>query len=73
MLARARCDVATLRSRALFRHRKATLATNLLGRLFGEELRRSKMIPHAFGERAVMQLMFAALLSVGILARHSDH
>ena len=36
--------------------------TNLLERLLGEERRRSKVIPHAFGERAVMKLMFAALL-----------
>ncbi|MCC7040333.1 MAG: IS256 family transposase [Burkholderiales bacterium] len=43
-------------------HRKATRTTNLLERLFGEERRRTKVIPHAFGERAVMKLMFAALL-----------
>ena len=43
-------------------HRKATRTTNLPERLFGEERRRSKVIPHAFGERAVMKLMFAALL-----------
>jgi len=43
-------------------HRKATRTTNLLERLFGEERRRSKVIPHAFGERAVMKLKFAALL-----------
>jgi transposase-like protein len=43
-------------------HRKATRTTNLLERLFGEERRRSKVIPHAFGERAVMKLMYAALL-----------
>ena len=36
--------------------------TNLLGRLFGEEQRRTKVIPHAFGERAVLQLMYAALI-----------
>jgi transposase-like protein len=43
-------------------HRKATRITNLLERLFSEEPRRSKVIPHAFGERAGMKLMFAALL-----------
>ena len=43
-------------------HRKATRTTNLLERLFGEERRRSKVIPHAFGERAVLKLMFAAVL-----------
>jgi len=41
---------------------KATRTTNLLERLFGEERRRSKVIPHAFGEQVVMKLMFAALL-----------
>jgi putative transposase len=36
--------------------------TNLLERLFGEERRRTKVIPHAFGERAVLKLMYPALL-----------
>jgi len=31
-------------------------------RLFGEERRRTKVIPHAFGERAVLKLMYAALI-----------
>lgn len=31
-------------------HRKAIRTTNLLERLFGEERRRTKIIPHAFGE-----------------------
>jgi hypothetical protein len=35
---------------------------NLLERLFGEERRRTKVIPHAFGERAVLKLMYAALI-----------
>ena len=43
-------------------HRRVTRTTNLLERLFGEERRRTKIIPHAFGERAVMKLMFAALM-----------
>ena len=34
----------------------------MLERLFGEERRRTKVIPHAFGERAVLKLMFAAML-----------
>jgi len=38
-------------------HRRAIRATNLLERLFGEERRRTKVIPHAFGERAVMDLL----------------
>lgn len=42
-------------------HRKAIRTPNLLERLFGEERRRTKTIPHAFGERAVLKLMFAAL------------
>jgi transposase-like protein len=43
-------------------HRRVTRTTNLLERLFGEERRRTKVIPHAFGERAVMKLMFAAII-----------
>src|SRR5438309_9999005 len=36
--------------------------TNLLERLFGEERRRTKVIPHALNERAVLKLMYAALI-----------
>ncbi|MBX6322422.1 MAG: transposase, partial [Rhodospirillaceae bacterium] len=36
--------------------------TNLLERLFGEERRRTKVIPHAFRERALLKLMYAALI-----------
>jgi putative transposase len=43
-------------------HRRATRTTNMLERLFGEERRRTKVIPHAFGERAVLKLMYAALI-----------
>lgn len=43
-------------------HRRAARTTNLLERLFGEERRRTKVIPHAFGERAVLKLMYAALI-----------
>jgi putative transposase len=43
-------------------HRRATRTTNMLERLFGEERRRTKIIPHAFGERAVLKLMYAALI-----------
>ena len=43
-------------------HRRAIRTTNLLERLFGEERRRTKIIPHAFGERAVLKLMYAALI-----------
>jgi transposase-like protein len=43
-------------------HRRAIRTTNLLERLFGEARRRTKVIPHAFGERAVLKLMYAALI-----------
>jgi transposase-like protein len=43
-------------------HRRATRTTNMLERLFGEQRRRTKVIPHAFGERAVLKLMYAALI-----------
>jgi transposase-like protein len=43
-------------------HRRVVRTTNLLERLFGEERRRTKVIPHAFGERAVLKLMYAALI-----------
>ena len=36
--------------------------TNLLERLFLEERRRTKIIPHAFGERPVLKLMYAAVI-----------
>jgi transposase-like protein len=44
------------------RHRRVIRTTNLLERLFLEERRRTKIIPHAFGERAVLKLMFAAVI-----------
>jgi len=34
----------------------------LLERLFGEARRRTKVIPPCFGERAVLKLMYAALI-----------
>ena len=43
-------------------HRRATRTTNMLERLFGEERRRTKVIPHAFGERPVLKLMYASLI-----------
>jgi putative transposase len=42
-------------------HRRAICTTNLLERLFVEERRRLKIIPNAFGEQAVLKLMFGAL------------
>jgi hypothetical protein len=41
-------------------HRRAIRTTNLLERLFVEERRRLKIIPNAFGEKAVIKLMFGA-------------
>jgi putative transposase len=43
-------------------HRRIARTTNLLERLFGEDRRRTKVIPHAFGEKPVLKLMFAALM-----------
>ncbi|MEW6125402.1 MAG: IS256 family transposase [Pseudomonadota bacterium] len=48
-------------------HRRTIRTTNLLERLFEEERRRTKTIPHAFGERAVLKLMYAAIIRA---ARH---
>jgi transposase-like protein len=48
-------------------HRRSIRTTNLLERLFEEERRRTKVIPHAFGERPLMKLMFAATI------RASEH
>ena len=43
-------------------HRRVIRTTNLLERLFGEERRRMKIVANAFGERAVLTLMYAALI-----------
>jgi putative transposase len=43
-------------------HRRAIRTTNLLERLFVEERRRLKIIPNAFGEKAVLKLVFGAML-----------
>ena len=48
--------------RFLLGHRRAIRTTNLLERLFGEARRRTKVIPHVFGERAVLKLIYAALI-----------
>ena len=53
------------RARAGDEARYAAWACHLLERLFGEERRRTKVIPHAFGERAVLKLMYAALMRAG--------
>ena len=43
-------------------HRRAIRTTNLLERLFVEERRRLKIIPNAFGEKAVLKLMFGTMI-----------
>ena len=43
-------------------HRRAIRTTNLLERLFVEECRRLKIIPNAFAEKAVLKLMFGAMI-----------
>lgn len=43
-------------------HRRAIRTTNLLERLFVEERRRLKIIPNAWGEKAVLKLMFGAMI-----------
>jgi transposase-like protein len=43
-------------------YRRALRTTNLLERLFLEERRRLKIIPHAFGEKAVLKLMYGAMI-----------
>ena len=55
-------DACIVRLRFPLAHRRSIRTTNLLERLFGEERRPNKAIPHAFGERAVLKLMYAALI-----------
>jgi transposase-like protein len=55
-------EACTAHLRFPLRHRKAIRTTNLLERLFLEERRRTKIIPHAFGERPVLKLMYAAVI-----------
>ena len=42
-------------------HRKNVRTTNLIERSFGEEKRRSKVIPRFFNEKSALKLAFAAL------------
>ena len=65
--AAARCflddfDACTAHLRFPLRHRKVIRTTNLLERLFGEERRRTKIVPHACGERPVLKLIYAAVI-----------
>jgi len=43
-------------------HRKAIRTTNLLERLLEEDRRRTKVMPHAFGEKALLKVMYAAVI-----------
>jgi transposase-like protein len=43
-------------------HRRRCAPPICWERLFGEERRRTKVIPHALGERAVLKLIYAALI-----------
>ncbi len=44
-------------------HHKRVRTTNLLERLFGENRRRVKVIPHFFAEKAGLKLVYAAMLA----------
>ena len=44
------------------KHRRFIRTTNLLERLFGEERRRMKAVGTIFGERAVLKLMYSAVI-----------
>jgi putative transposase len=55
-------DACVAHLRFPLRHRKVIRTTNLLERLFLEERRRTKVVPHAFGERPVLKLMYAAVI-----------
>ncbi|MGI9491945.1 MAG: hypothetical protein ACR2QF_06035 [Geminicoccaceae bacterium] len=43
-------------------HRQATKTTNLLEKLLVEERQRLKIIPNAFGEKAMLKLMLGAMI-----------
>lgn len=55
-------DACTAHLRFPLDHRKAIRTTNMLERLFGEERRRTKVMPHAFGEKPLMKVMYAAVI-----------
>jgi transposase-like protein len=55
-------DACIAHLRFPLRHRKVIRTTNLLERLFLEARRRSKVVPHAFGERPVLKLLYAAVI-----------
>ena len=55
-------DACIAHLRFPLQHRKVIRTTNLLERLFGEARRRTKVVPHAFGERPVLKLLYAAVI-----------
>jgi len=55
-------DACIAHLRFSLRHRRVIRTTNLLERPFLEERRRTKIIPHAFGERPVVKLIYAAFI-----------
>jgi len=55
-------DACIAHLRFPLRHRKVIRTTNLLERLFLEARRRTKVVPHAFGERPVLKLLYAAVI-----------
>ena len=55
-------EACTAHLRYPLSHRRYIRTTNLLERLFGEERRRMKVVANAFGERAVLKLMYSALI-----------
>jgi putative transposase len=55
-------DACIAHLRFPLRHRKVIRTTNLLERLFLEARRRTKVIPHAFGERPELKLLYAAVI-----------
>jgi transposase-like protein len=55
-------DACIVHLRFPLQHRKVIRTTNLLERLFGEARRRTKVVPHAFGERPVLKLLYAAVI-----------
>jgi putative transposase len=55
-------EACTAHLRLPLRHRRVTRTTNLLERPLGEERRPTKVVSHAFGERPVLKLIYAAVI-----------
>jgi transposase-like protein len=56
-------DACLMVLRLPLKHRRVVRTTNLLERLFGENRRRTKVIPHFFQEGAAMKLIYATLIA----------